>query len=109
MQFKIGHSRITIKNMFNIIVQHTITIFIYHPPCRQMCPLHFFFTNIPLMYVSGHDLNSNVSLNLDGSLSHSCYGCTWNSKISCTINKKSAKLTSISQYPSPPHTHNNLL
>ena len=42
---------------------------------------------IPLIYVPGHDLNSNASLNLDASLSlsHSCYGCNWNSKIACTI------------------------
>ena len=36
---------ITIMNMFNIIVQHTIKIIKYHPPCRQMCPLHFCSTN----------------------------------------------------------------
>ena len=40
MQFKIGQQMITIMNMFNIIVQHTIKVFNYPPPCRQMCPLH---------------------------------------------------------------------
>ena len=64
---------------------------------------------IPLIYVPGHDLNSNVSLNLDASLFHSLNGCTGNSKIACTINKNSAKLMSNSQYPSSPHTYNNLI
>ena len=32
---------ITIMNIFNIIVKHTITIYKYPPPCRQICPLHF--------------------------------------------------------------------
>ena len=45
MQFKIGQQMITIMNMFNIIMQHTIKIFKYHPPCRQMCPLHLCSTN----------------------------------------------------------------
>ena len=45
MQFKIGQQMITITTMFNIIVQHTIKIFKYPPPCRQMCPLHFCSTN----------------------------------------------------------------
>ena len=45
MQFKIGHQMITIMNMFNIIVQHTIEIFEYHHPCRQMYPLHLCSTN----------------------------------------------------------------
>ena len=48
----------TIMNMFNIIVQHTIKIFKYHPPYRQMC--HFCSTN----YTTGHDLNSNASLDM---------------------------------------------
>ena len=48
---------ITIMNMFNIIVQHTSKIFKYHPPCRQMCSLHFCSTN----YTTGQDLNSNTS------------------------------------------------
>ena len=99
---------ITIMNMFNIIMQHTIKIFKYHPPCRQMCFLHFCSPNYTtnLCSWSWFKLNSNVSLNLDASLSisHSCYGCTWNCKIACTINNKSAKLTSNSQYSSP-HTH----
>ena len=54
---------ITIMNMFNTSVQHTIKIFKYHPPCRQMCPLTF----APLIYAP--ELNSNVSPNLDASLS----------------------------------------
>ena len=62
---------ITIMNMFNIFVQRTIKICKYHPPCRQMFPLHFFPPIIPLIYAPGHDLNSNASLNLDASLSHS--------------------------------------
>ena len=69
MLFKIGQPMITIMNIFNIIVKHTIKIFKYHPPCRQMCPLHFAPPIIPLIYVHGHNLNSNVSLNLDASLS----------------------------------------
>ena len=99
-------------NMFNKIVQHTITIFKYHPPCRQMCPLHHrsinYTTNLcawslfQLKYIT-------ESGRLSQSLTHSCYGCTWNSKMACTINKKSAKLTINSQYPSPPHTYSNLL
>ena len=48
MQFKIGQPIITIMNMYNIIVQHTI---------------------IPLIYVPGHDLTSDASLSLDVSLS----------------------------------------
>ena len=55
---------------------------------------------IILIYVSGNDLNSNASLNLDASL---LYGCTWNSKIACTINKKSAKLLAIHNIPPPTH------
>ena len=55
-------------NMLNIIVQHTIKVFKYHPPCRQMCPLYFTPPVIPLIYVPGYALNSNVSLNLDASL-----------------------------------------
>ena len=55
---------------------------------------------ISLMYVPGHDLNSKALLNLDAFLSHSSYGCTWNSKITFHINKKTEKLTSSSQYPS---------
>ena len=47
---------ITIMNMFNIFVQHTIKICKYAPPI------------IPLMYLPGHDLNSNASLDLDASL-----------------------------------------
>ena len=58
---------------------------------------------IPPIYVPGHDLNSNASLNLDASLSF-LYGCTWNSKITCTINKKSAKLIAIHNIPLP-HAH----
>ena len=53
--------------------------------------------------MSGYDLNSNASLNLDASLSF-LYGCTWNSKIACTINKKSAKLIAIHNIPLP-HAH----
>ena len=59
---------ITIMNMFNKIVQHTIkylnilnvdncVLFTFAPPI------------IPLIYMPGHDLNSNASLNLDTSLS----------------------------------------
>ena len=55
---------------------------------------------IPLICVPGHDLNLNASLNLDASLSF-LYGCTWNSKIACTINKKSAKLIAIQNIPIP--------
>ena len=35
MQFKIGQPMITIMNMFNIIVHHTLKIFKYHPPCNN--------------------------------------------------------------------------
>ena len=69
--------------------------------------VHFTFAPpiIPLIYVPGHDLNSNASLNLDAPLSLSfLYGCTWNIKIACTINKKSAKLIAIHNIPLP-HTH----
>ena len=69
MQFKIGQQVITIMNMFNIFVQHTITLCKYHPPCRQVCPLHFYSTNYTINLC--HDLNSNAFLNLDASLSHS--------------------------------------
>ena len=62
---------ITIMNMFNIIVQHTIKIFKYYPPCRQI--FTFAPPIIPLIYVPGHDLNSNASLNLDASLSLSSH------------------------------------
>ena len=58
---------------------------------------------IPLIYVPGHYLKSNASLNLDVSLSF-LYGCTWNSTIICTINKKYAKLIAINNIPFP-HTH----
>ena len=94
MQFKI-------MNMFNIIVQHTIKIFKYPPPCRQMCPLHVCSTN----YTTNLCDCSNVSLNLDASLSHSCYGCTWNSKIACTINKKPPKINKQFTISPLPHTH----
>ena len=57
---------ITIMNMFNIIVQHVIKILKY-PSSRQM--FTFAPPIIPLIYVSGHDLNSNASLNLDVPLS----------------------------------------
>ena len=61
---------ITIINMINIFVQHTIKICKYHPPCRQMCGLFSFAPPIiPVIYVPGHDLNSNAFLNLDASLS----------------------------------------
>ena len=40
MQIKIGQQMITIMNIFIIIVQHTIKIFKYHPPCGHMCALH---------------------------------------------------------------------
>ena len=72
MQFKIGQQTITIMNMFNIFVQHTIKICKYQPPCVDKCVLFTFASPIiPLIYVPGHDLNSNASLNLDASLSHS--------------------------------------
>ena len=58
---------------------------------------------IPLMYVPGHDLNSNASLKTDASLSF-LHGCTWNIKIAYTINKISAKLISIHNIPLP-HAH----
>ena len=45
IQLKIGQPIITIMNRFNIIVQHTIKIFKYHTPCRQMFYLHFCSTN----------------------------------------------------------------
>ena len=79
MQFKIGQPMITIMNMFNIIEKHTIKIF-KNLPCRQIFPSPI----IPLIYVPWHNLNSNVSLNWT-SLCHSCYGCTWNSKIACIL------------------------
>ena len=58
-----------IMNLFIIIVQHTIKIFKYHHPCRQMCPLHFSSPNYITNYVPSHDLSSNAPLNLDASLS----------------------------------------
>ena len=71
MQFKIGQQTITIMNMFNIFVQHTIKICKYHPSCVYKCVLFTFASPIiPVIYVPGHDLNSNDSLNLDASLSH---------------------------------------
>ena len=60
---------ITIMNMFNKIVQHTIKYIniLFHV---NNCVLFSFAPPIiPLIYVSGHDLNSNASLNLDTSLS----------------------------------------
>ena len=56
----------------NVIVQHTkylnsilhvdkCVLFTFAPPI------------IPIIDVPGHDLSSNSSLNLDASLSHSCY------------------------------------
>ena len=60
---------ITIMNIFNIIVQHKLkyfniilhiekrVLFSFSPPIRL------------LIYVPGHDLKSNASLNLDESLS----------------------------------------
>ena len=60
---------ITIMNMFNIIVQHTLKYLniILHV---DKCVLFTFAPPIILLiYVSGHDLNSNSSLNLDASLS----------------------------------------
>ena len=95
---------ITIMNMFNIFVQHTIIICKYHPPCVDKYVLFNFAPPIiPVIYVPGHDLNSNDFLNLDASLSF-LYECTWNSKIACTINKESAKLIAIHNIPLP-HTH----
>ena len=65
---------ITIMNMFNIIVQHTIKIFKYHNLHVDKCVLFTFAPPIiPLSYVPGHDLNSNVSLNLDASPSISVF------------------------------------
>ena len=59
---------ITIMNMFNINVQHTMKIFKYHRPCRRPCVIFTFAPPIiPLIYVPGHDINSNASLNLDTS------------------------------------------
>ena len=64
MPFKI------VMNNFNIIVQHTIKLFkldnILHV---DKCVLFTFAPPIiPLIYVPGHYINSNVSLNLDASL-----------------------------------------
>ena len=106
MYYKIGQQIITILNIFNMIVQHTINIFKYHPPCVLF---NFAPPIIPLIYVPVHDLNSNASLKLDTYFSHSCYGYTWNRQIACTMNKKSAKLASNLQYPSPLNTYNILL
>ena len=81
-------------------MQHTIKICKYHPPLDKCVLFTFAPPIIPLIYVPVHDLNSNASLNLDDSLSLSfLYGCTWNSKIACTINKKSAKLIAIHNIP----------
>ena len=60
---------ITIMNMFNIIVKYTlkyVNIILHVDKC-----ILFTFAPpiIPLIYVPGHDLNSNDSLNLDASLS----------------------------------------
>ena len=102
MQFKIGQQMITIMNMFNIFVQQLkyVNIILHVDKCVLFA---FVPPIIPLIYLLGHDLNSNASLNLDTSLSF-LYGCTRNSKIACTINKKSAKLIAI--YISPlSHTH----
>ena len=69
-----------------------------------MCDLFTFVPPIiPLIYVSGHDWSSNALLNLNASLSFLLW-MYMNSKITCSINKKSAKLTSYSQYTSSP-TH----
>ena len=100
MQFKIGQQMIAIMNMFNIFVQHIIKICKYHPPCRQMCPLHFCSTNYTtnLCAWSWFKLKcfpESVHLSLSF-----LYGCTWNSK----INKKSAKLIAIHNIPLS-HTH----
>ena len=53
-------------NMFNIIMQHTIKI-----SSSMLTNVSFTFAPpiTPLIYVPGHDLNSNASLNLDASLS----------------------------------------
>ena len=94
---------ITIMNMFNIFVHHTIKYvnIILHV---DKCVLFTFAPPIiALSYVPGHDLNSNASLNLDASLSF-LYGCTWKSKIACTIYKISAKLIAIHNIPLP-HAH----
>ena len=63
---------ITIMNMFNIFVQYTqlkyVNIILHVDKCVLFTispPI------IPLIYVPGDDLNLNVSLNLDASLSHS--------------------------------------
>ena len=108
MQFKIGQPMITIMNIANIIVQHTITIFKYSPPCRQMCAPHFCSTNYTTnVYNWSVFKRQCFSESVRLSLSHFCYGCTWNSKIARNINKKSAKLTRYSQYRSPTHTYTN--
>ena len=80
-------------NILNIIFEvDKCGLFTFAPPI------------IPLKYVPGHDLNLNASLNLDASLSFLLWVDTWNSKIVCTINKKSAKLKAIHS-SSLPHTH----
>ena len=89
-------------------MQHTIKICKYHPPCVDKCVLFTFASPIiPQIYVPDHDLNANSSLNLDASLSFRLwmYLEKQNYMIICTINKKSAKLASKSQDPSPPHTY----
>ena len=60
---------ITIMNMFNIFVQHTIKICKYHLHVDKCVLFTFAPPIIPLIHVPGHDLNSNVSRNLDASLS----------------------------------------
>ena len=91
MPFKIGSTQLKYVNI--ILHVDKCFFFTFAPPI------------IPLIDVPGHDLNSNASLNLDASLSLSfLYECTWNSKIACTINKKSAKLIAIHNIPLP-HTH----
>ena len=60
---------VKIMNMFNIIVQDKLiylNILLHVDKC--------------VLFMPGHDLNSNASSG-HLSLSRSCYGCTWNSKI----------------------------
>ena len=60
---------ITIMNMFNVIVHHTIKFFINILHVDKCVLFTFAPPIIPLIYVPGHDLNSSASLNLDASLS----------------------------------------
>ena len=60
MQFKIGQQMITTMNMFNIIVHilKYLNIILHVDKCVLFT---FAPPIIPLIYVPGHDLNSNVS------------------------------------------------